>query len=126
MRQIRFHTLPLLTLLLAAPTMLLAASVEPDDSTLWERTQEKSGEVWEATREGTVKGIDWTREKSGQAWQATREGAAKGAEWTREKSGQAWEATKEGTAKGAEWVKEKIGPDESKEETGQPATTPPL
>lgn len=102
MHRIRFHVLPLLTLLLATPATLLAESTSPVEPDFWERTQQKSGELWEASKEG----------------------AEKGAEWTREKSGQAWEATKEGAEKGANWIRGKINPSNNNEAVESPTTSP--
>lgn len=64
-------------------------------------------QVWESTKEGTHKAIDWTVEKSKQGWDKTKTVAGNAADWTVDKTSRAWEASKEATSNAAEWVKEK-------------------
>jgi hypothetical protein len=53
------------------------AGATESDPGAWDKTREVSGEVWEATKEGSAEAWDKTREVSGEAWEATKEGSAK-------------------------------------------------
>jgi hypothetical protein len=87
----------------------------------WDKTKEVSGEVWEATKEGSAKAWETTREVSSDAWEATKEGSGKAWDKTKEVSGKAWEATKEGSAKAWDKTRELTQPDaDTTVETPQP------
>jgi len=52
----------------------------------------EEGGIWEQTKTGANKAIEWTVQKSRQGWQATKEGAADLAAWTGNKASSAWDA----------------------------------
>lgn len=52
---------------------VIAEEVQPEDSSLWDKTKESSADTWDKTKEISSDAWDATKEGSSDAWDATKE-----------------------------------------------------
>ncbi|QIV94233.1 hypothetical protein [Allofrancisella frigidaquae] len=107
--------------LLLLSTLLISTSLAGPAAAVGEKLDnagqyvaEKTGDAWEATKQGAKNTGGFISDKSSAGWEATKKGAKNTGEFISDKSSDAWEATK----KGAKNVKEALDPRGPAEKAG--------